>query len=83
MNTEHRNIEPLTPKSSDPDHLENLVPEADGLDQATPVDPSMDPSPLLDERTDWADDADQLEQRSTLAHPDEEDYPPRVGDDEL
>jgi len=71
------------PTGVDPDLVEYLVPEADRLEQATPVDPAgEDQSPLPERRTDWADDADQLDQHSTWADTDEDDYPHQPGNDD-
>ncbi len=68
------------PKSLDLDLLEHLIPEADRLEQATPADPAdQDQAPLTQRLTDWADDADQLDQHVTWAGPDEDDYPHQPG----
>ena len=70
-------------KSVDPDLLERLAPEADWLEQATPVEPAdEDQAPLSERTTAWADDADQLDQHSTWAGPDEDDYPHQPGSDD-
>lgn len=56
------------------------IPEADFLDQQTPVDAqalidTTDPLPRLDQRNSFVDEADLLEQATPLLG-DEEDYPP-------
>ena len=63
-------------RAKDATLIEHLVPEADRLDQATPTDPAEEEqSPLTERRTDWADDADHLDQQTYWADTNEDDYP--------
>ena len=83
INQEHSMNTNPGPTSVDPDLLERLVPDADLHEQASPRGPSRrGPGPLSERTTDRADDADQLNQHSTWADTDEDDYPHQPGSDD-